>query len=98
MDPMDIASATENPYSPATDAEREALARFMGSSPATHSRSLRSALKAGIMANPENSEAPDEGELISIWSSFIDADLKIARSYPEPADAFVAGYRSSTAK
>jgi hypothetical protein len=85
-----MATDTVNPYAPVTAAEQDALASYMTRVPL----SLRPAFEAGVAAKPEVTEELPAAALTKLWTAFVTADMELDRTYPRPADAFVAGYRA----
>jgi hypothetical protein len=79
---------TNEPYAPTTAGERTALREHKLNGGAA---TLRGSFEAGVQAT--SVEPVSELDLADLWDAFVEADMKLQRSYPSYAEAFIAGYR-----
>jgi hypothetical protein len=87
-----------NPYLPTDAKEQAELDAFKQRSRGRHSQpSTRIAFLAGIQARRQHlvvlERIPNDEQFTNLWDDFVTADMKLPRTYPDSADAFVAGYR-----
>jgi len=79
---------TDEPYAPITAGERNALREHKLSGGAA---TLRGSFEAGVQVT--SVERVSDTDLETLWNSFVEADMKLKRTYPSYAEAFIAGYR-----
>jgi len=79
---------TDETYAPTTAGERAALREHKLNGGAS---TLRGSFEAGVQTT--SVEPMSELDLATLWNAFVEADMKLNRSYPSYAEAFIAGYR-----
>lgn len=87
-----------NPYLPVDANEQAAFDAFKERNQRRYaSLNTREALLAGVKARRAHlvvlERTPSDEQLAKLWDGFVEADMKLPRTYPDALDGFMAGYR-----